>query len=152
MSSKTPPALQDGGHDEEAQTPDWEDIARKEFAFRIQDRGEELRDEFYKTAAVLMDGGDIEGEDLEALRSELRHSRTFVEENITEAASYTPGSAVQRLRALEWQMLQFYQLIASEISRSDITERQIEHRLEEHHAMGEQLEELLHDVQEDDDE
>jgi len=146
MSTERAPALQDGGNDADVQIPDWEAVARDEFSFRIQEQGDQIRSEFYEVAALLMDGHDVEGEDLEALRSQLRYKRTFVEENLTDAATYTPTDGVQRLRALEWEMLQFYQLIASEISNGDIGEDAIEHRMNEFEAMGEQLEELLRGV------
>jgi len=153
MSVNNAPSDNSDGHDDAgAQIPDWEAVARDEFSFRIQEQGDQLRSEFYKVAALLMDGHDVEGEDLEALRSELRYKRTFVEENLTDAATYTPTDGVQRLRALEWEMLQFYQLIASEISRDGLGENAIEHRMTEFETMGEQLEELLHDVHGGDDE
>lgn len=147
----------DGGHNgpdggAEVQSPDWEDVARSEFAVRVRQEGDALRDEFYKAAALLNDGHRVEGEDLEALRSELRQKRTFVEESLTNAATYSPEDGVERLRALEWEMLQFYQLISSEISRGALSEEAVEHRMKEYEAMGEQLEQLLHDVHGGDDE
>lgn len=152
MSTERAPALQDGGNDTDVQIPDWEAVAREEFSLRIEQQGDQIRSEFYKVAALLMDGHDVEAEDLEALRSQLRYKRTFVEENLTEAATYTPTDGLQRLRALEWEMLQFYQLIASEISTGGLEKDAIEHRMSEFEAMGEQLEELLRDVQRGDDE
>lgn len=136
----------DGGA--EVQSPNWEEVARGEFSVRVREQGDELRNAFYKTATLLNDGHEVEAEDLEALRSELRYKRTFVEENLTNAATYAPADGVERLRALEWEMLQFYQLLSTEISRGSLTEDAIEQRMKEHEAMGEQLEELLHDVQE----
>gem|GEM_PF-2621142 len=100
-----------------------------------------------------MDGDEIGADDLEALRAELRYKRTFVEENITKASTHTPTDAVERLRAIEWEMQQFFQLIAGEVSQGRVSERQIKHRLEDLDDLRDQLEEILcGDIQEDDDE
>jgi hypothetical protein len=140
----------DGGA--EVQSPNWEEVARSEFSVRVREQGDDLRNAFYKTATLLNDGHEVESEDLEALRSELRYKRTFVEESLTNAATYAPEDGVERVRALEWEMLQFYQLLASEISRGALSEEAVGHRMKEFEAMGEQLEQLLHDVQEGGDE
>ena len=148
MNSKTLPALQDGGNDEEVQTPNWKAVARRELAMSIQQRGEEVNATFVKVADRLWDGEDLTEDDLETLRAKLRHQRTFIEQNVTSVV-YTRTGAVQRLHALEWEMQQFFQLVSRDVSRG-LDEEDIEAYLENLDTVRDDLEEILRDAQEGD--
>lgn len=114
----------------------------------IQQRGEEVNETFAKVADRLWDGEDLTEDDLETLRAKLRHQRTFIEQNVTSVA-YTRAGAVQRLRALEWQVQQFFLLVSRNVERG-LDEEDIEAHLDYVDTVRDDLEEILRDVQEGD--
>lgn len=145
MSSNTLPALQHGGNGDKVQTPNWEEIARRELSLRLDQQGEELHEAF--SAAARFDANSpLTDDNLERLRAQLRHKRTFVERTLARRAEDAAESAVPRLRALEWETLQFYQLVANDLRHGGLDDEMIEERLAALDHFGEELGEILREA------